>query len=42
MVREDMRMFERNSVSREGVTAGLLGATAIAVWYLVIDTVAGL
>ena len=34
-------MFERSSVSREGVTAGLLGATAVAIWFLIIDTVAG-
>lgn len=34
-------MFERHSVSREGVTAGLLGATAVAIWFLIIDTVSG-
>jgi hypothetical protein len=34
-------MFERHSVSREGVMAGLIGATAVALWFLVIDTVAG-
>ncbi len=34
-------MFERKSVSREGVTAGLIGATAVALWFLVIDTASG-
>ncbi len=32
---------ERNSVVREGVSAGLIGATAIAVWFGVLDAVAG-
>jgi len=34
-------MFERHSVSREGTIAGLIGATAVALWFLVIDTVSG-
>ena len=34
-------MFERHSVSREGVTAGLIGASAVALWFLIIDTMAG-
>ncbi len=34
-------MLERHRTLREGITAGVLGATAVAVWFLVLDTVAG-
>ena len=35
-------MAERNhSLVREGVLAGVIGATAIAVWFLVVDTISG-
>lgn len=34
-------MAERHNVLREGVIAGVLGATAVAVWFLIVDTVAG-
>lgn len=34
-------MAERRSVAREGVTAGLIGATVVAVWFLVFDLMAG-
>jgi hypothetical protein len=31
----------RHSVVREGVVAGVLGATAVAVWFFVVDLIAG-
>ena len=31
----------QNRTVREGLTAGVLGATAVAVWFLILDTVAG-
>ena len=34
-------MPTRHSVLREGVIAGFLGATAVALWFLVVDTLAG-
>ncbi len=34
-------MRDRPGVMNEGVIAGLLGATAIAVWFLIIDSIAG-
>lgn len=34
-------MPERHNVLLEGVTAGVLGATAVAVWFLIVDTIAG-
>lgn len=34
-------MLEQNRTLREGITAGVLGATAVAVWFLILDTVAG-
>ncbi|MEO5740241.1 MAG: hypothetical protein ABIS29_06575 [Vicinamibacterales bacterium] len=35
-------MPQRNiSVVREGITAGVIGATAVAVWFLIVDTIAG-
>jgi len=34
-------MLEQNRTLREGITAGILGATAVAVWFLILDTVAG-
>ncbi len=33
-------MNER-SIARDGITAGILGATAVAAWFLLVDTVAG-
>ncbi len=32
---------DRSSIVREGVSAGLIGATAIAVWFGVLDAIAG-
>jgi hypothetical protein len=29
------------SIARDGITAGIIGATAVAVWFLVVDTIAG-
>lgn len=34
-------MSTGNRVAREGISAGLIGATAIAVWFAIIDTVRG-
>ena len=34
-------MVERHSSIREGIIAGVLGATTIAVWFLIVDIVAG-
>jgi hypothetical protein len=34
-------MEKRHSTLREGAVAGALGATAVAVWFLIVDTVAG-
>ncbi len=34
-------MLEQHRTLREGIVAGLLGATAVAVWFLVVDTIAG-
>jgi hypothetical protein len=34
-------MSDRHSVVREGVVAGLIGATAVAVWFLILNAVAG-
>lgn len=31
----------RHTIARDGIIAGLLGATAVAVWFLGIDTVSG-
>ena len=33
--------MERRSVIREGIIAGVLGATAVALWFLVVDMFAG-
>lgn len=30
-----------HSVAREGIIAGIIGATGVAVWFLILDTVAG-
>jgi hypothetical protein len=30
-----------HSVARDGVVAGIIGATAVAVWFLIVDSVAG-
>jgi hypothetical protein len=29
------------SIARDGITAGLIGATAVAIWFLIVDTIAG-
>jgi hypothetical protein len=34
-------MAERHSSIREGIIAGVLGATTIAIWFLIVDVVAG-
>jgi hypothetical protein len=34
-------MLQESRTLREGITAGILGATAVAVWFLILDTVAG-
>jgi hypothetical protein len=34
-------MLEQHRTLREGITAGILGATSVAVWFLILDTVAG-
>lgn len=34
-------MAKGNDVVREGISAGLIGATAIAVWFAIIDGIAG-
>src|SRR5205823_9923117 len=36
-----MQMLEQHRTLREGLTAGVLGATAVAVWFLILDTIAG-
>ena len=33
--------MERRSVIREGIIAGVLGATTVALWFLVVDVIAG-
>lgn len=33
--------FREGEVYRQGITAGLIGATAVAVWFLIVDTIAG-
>ena len=35
-----MRM-EQHSIVREGLIAGFLGATAVAVWFFVVDLIGG-
>ena len=34
-------MLQEHRTLREGIMAGVLGATAVAVWFLILDTVAG-
>jgi hypothetical protein len=34
-------MAPRHDVVREGLIAGFLGATSVAVWFLILDTIAG-
>ena len=34
-------MAERQSLVREGVISGMIGATSVAVWFLILDTIAG-
>ena len=29
------------SIARDGITAGIIGATAVAIWFLIVDTIAG-
>lgn len=33
--------FREEAVYRQGITAGVLGATAVAVWFLIVDTMGG-
>lgn len=33
--------FRVEPVYRQGITAGILGATAVAVWFLIVDAIAG-
>jgi hypothetical protein len=39
--RKETLMLERHRTLREGVISGLLGATAVAVWFLVLDIASG-
>ena len=41
MTHEDIRTTARASVLREGIIAGLLGATTVAVWFLAVDIARG-
>ncbi|MGV3708644.1 MAG: hypothetical protein ACO1Q7_07365, partial [Gemmatimonas sp.] len=34
-------MDEQNRVAREGISAGLIGATAVAAWFFILDLVSG-
>lgn len=34
-------MYKVDATVREGIIAGLLGATSIAIWFLIVDTVGG-
>lgn len=34
-------MYKLDKTLREGIIAGLIGATSIAIWFLIVDTVAG-
>ena len=34
-------MYKLEKTVREGIIAGLIGATSIAIWFLIVDTVAG-
>ena len=36
-----MERATQPSVVREGITAGMLGATAVAIWFLIVDMVSG-
>lgn len=29
------------TIARDGITAGIIGATSVAVWFLIVDTIAG-
>ncbi|MBW8771161.1 MAG: hypothetical protein JF589_15515, partial [Gemmatimonadetes bacterium] len=31
----------RHTIARDGIVAGILGATAVALWFLVVDTIYG-
>ena len=33
--------LQRQGVLRQGITTGFIGATAVAVWFLIVDTIAG-
>jgi hypothetical protein len=39
--RPESRVREAEGIYREGLAAGLLGAAAIALWFLILDTIAG-
>ena len=39
--RDGVRGVERGSVVRDGIVAGVIGATVVALWFLVVDVVAG-
>ena len=30
-----------HTIARDGITAGIIGATGVAVWFLIVDTIAG-
>ena len=34
-------MLQRGSIIREGIVAGLIGAAAVAAWFLIVDVIAG-
>jgi hypothetical protein len=34
-------MPQGHSIAREGVIAGIIGATSVAIWFLAVDTIAG-
>ena len=34
-------MLQRGSIIREGIVAGIIGAAAVAMWFLLVDTIAG-
>ena len=34
-------MLQRGSIIRQGIVAGMIGAAAVAMWFLLVDTIAG-
>jgi hypothetical protein len=36
-----MRMYKLEKTLREGLIAGFIGATSIAIWFLIVDTIGG-